>query len=91
MKTTTAVRSGTPKLPGLSDFRDEKEAVAAEAVKGILMKRICAWCKKDLDPSISSENVTVTHGICIPCANKLILKEKLRLQSLVDRLELLRE
>lgn len=64
---------------------------SAREVEGNVMKRVCAWCNKDLDPSITSDTEKTTHGICVPCANKLILKEKLRLQTLVDRLELLRE
>lgn len=65
--------------------------VSAGAVKGIIMKRVCAWCNKDLDPSMTSESTNTTHGICVECANKLILKEKLRLQTLMDKLELLQE
>ena len=63
----------------------------AQEVKGSMMKRVCAWCGKDLNPSIPSEGVKTTHGICVSCANNLILKEKLRLQTLVDKLELLKE
>jgi len=39
------------------------------------MKRICAWCKKDLDSSSASNgiaDVPITHGICGDCARKTL-------------------
>lgn len=69
----------------------EKSYRLTDGIISGAMKRLCAWCGKDLDPSIPSEVSKTTHGICVSCANELILKEKLRLQRLVDRLELLQE
>lgn len=34
------------------------------------MKKICAWCKKDMGTTLGPENMT-THGICPACANTL--------------------
>ncbi len=53
------------------------------------MKRVCAWCKKDL-PFISAVDVAgegITHGICTDCANVLTAKSKSRIRDLLDTLE----
>lgn len=31
------------------------------------MRRICAWCKKDMGETEPLDDPTVTHGICGPC------------------------
>lgn len=34
------------------------------------MRKVCAWCKKDIDPDVSdpaSNNAPVSHGICPDC------------------------
>ena len=36
------------------------------------MRRVCGWCKDDLDPELVHEaDVPVTHGICSSCALKI--------------------
>jgi len=31
------------------------------------MKRVCAWCGRELDHDDGREDVPVTHGLCPPC------------------------
>ncbi len=38
------------------------------------IKRICAWCKKDMgtiEGDCGDEALNVTHGICDECAEKM--------------------
>jgi hypothetical protein len=34
------------------------------------MKRVCAWCGQDLDPSQRREECAVTHSVCPVCRRK---------------------
>jgi PAS domain-containing protein len=52
------------------------------------MKRICAWCKKDLGSSDTSErtgNAPITHGICGDCARKTLSFEAQPLRKFLDQ------
>jgi hypothetical protein len=35
--------------------------------EGKAMKRMCAWCGRELDQSRRREDVPVTHGVCKIC------------------------
>ena len=35
------------------------------------MKRVCAWCGKDMGEKEPLEDTSVTHTICEDCAKKL--------------------
>ncbi|MBI5557758.1 MAG: PAS domain-containing protein [Deltaproteobacteria bacterium] len=52
------------------------------------MRRICAWCKNEIEPhgSPSAENGTpVTHGICPACLRKVLQHEARSLRDFLDR------
>jgi hypothetical protein len=34
------------------------------------MKRVCAWCGKDLDLAESGDGLPVTHGLCVECRRR---------------------
>jgi hypothetical protein len=38
---------------------------------GLNMRRLCSWCSDTLEGSSASPSLT-THGICAPCARKLL-------------------
>ena len=52
------------------------------------MRKVCAWCKKDLDsPNIDPdfENAPITHGICGDCARTILSFRAKQLQSFLDQ------
>ena len=40
------------------------------------MKRVCAWCGRELDQSECREDVQVTHGICQVCRRRFFASAK---------------
>jgi PAS domain-containing protein len=51
------------------------------------MRRICSWCRKDLDSErAQAPDDTITHGICSLCTLKLSIGTAASPQNLVDRL-----
>ncbi len=38
------------------------------------MKRVCAWCGRELDQSERRTGLQVTHGICQACRDKFFAK-----------------
>jgi hypothetical protein len=40
------------------------------------MKRVCAWCGRELDPPAHRENVLVTHGLCQACRRRFFTSSK---------------
>jgi DNA-directed RNA polymerase subunit RPC12/RpoP len=38
------------------------------------MKRVCAWCGRELDQSERRENMQVTHGVCPICRRRFFTK-----------------
>jgi len=40
------------------------------------MKRVCAWCGRELDPAEPSEDAEVTHGLCPACRNQFFPSTK---------------
>lgn len=54
------------------------------------MKKVCAWCRKELggvDSRAGSENV-ITHGICGDCRNNLSFQAGVELGVFLDSLKL---
>jgi hypothetical protein len=52
--------------------------------KGVDMRRVCAWCKKDMGTKEdSSGNDIITHGICPEC-EKLVEFETVKTRSILD-------
>ena len=52
------------------------------------MKRICAWCQKDIGPSNISDvtvDAPITHGICGDCARKVLSFKATSLRSFLDQ------
>jgi len=52
------------------------------------MKRICAWCKKDLgspDTDSSPTDTPITHGICGDCARQVLLFNSQTLDNFLNR------
>jgi hypothetical protein len=54
------------------------------------MKKICAWCTKELetmqDPSTRDLTGKISHGICYDCANKLYKDIGVKLGSFLERI-----
>ena len=52
------------------------------------MRRICAWCKKELSPreEMGTEQ-EITHGICSRCALKFTDSVPRKIKSLLDNIE----
>jgi len=52
------------------------------------MKRVCAWCHRDLGqtPAENLDEQTVTHGICEDCAKRFLEDEPKCLRDFLDRL-----
>ena len=38
--------------------------------EGKVMKRMCAWCGRELDQSEHREDVPLTHGVCKVCRRR---------------------
>jgi PAS domain-containing protein len=53
------------------------------------MKRICAWCGTNLEPSPADERnrTPITHGICSTCADKLLGHERRNLAEFLETLD----
>lgn len=52
------------------------------------MKRVCAWCRKELgrvDSQTGFENV-ITHGICEKCRDNLLFQMGVELEVFLDSL-----
>jgi PAS domain-containing protein len=49
------------------------------------MKQICAWCGRELSRSDSSLN-DVSYGICLPCANAVIISVPNNLQDFLEQI-----
>lgn len=55
---------------------------------GSIMKRICAWCSKDLPLGFDDSNTRslITHGICTECADSISSAGRRRIQEWLDTL-----
>lgn len=53
------------------------------------MKRVCAWCMTDLGeaPSDKFPAEAITHGICVPCRDRLLREGEQTLRAFLDRLQ----
>jgi hypothetical protein len=53
------------------------------------MKRVCAWCMTDLGeaPSDRFPAEAITHGICVPCRDRLLREGEQTLRAFLDRLQ----
>lgn len=52
------------------------------------MKRICAWCQKDLASNLDTNpDQQITHGICEACAARILANPGERLLDFLDRLD----
>ena len=51
------------------------------------MKRICAWCKKQLPSSPDGGKRLVTHGLCQSCHRSILAEYGRPLQEFLDELE----
>jgi len=50
------------------------------------MKKICAWCNKEIGEEEGDESV-ITHGICASCAQRIISPQKNSLRAFLNRFE----
>ncbi|MEW6237863.1 MAG: hypothetical protein AB1656_20950 [Candidatus Omnitrophota bacterium] len=50
------------------------------------MKRICAWCGKEMGETGGSDGL-ITHGICLPCARSMMAGRRQHLSSFLDMIE----
>jgi transcriptional regulator with PAS, ATPase and Fis domain len=53
------------------------------------MKRICAWCGTNLEPSPVDEldRTPITHGICLNCADGVLGHERRNLDEFLETLD----
>ncbi|HSR10001.1 MAG TPA: hypothetical protein VLS90_01050 [Thermodesulfobacteriota bacterium] len=53
------------------------------------MKRICAWCRKDLrlSPARDEADAPITHGICGDCVRRLFSSKARPLKDFLERYE----
>lgn len=54
------------------------------------MKRLCAWCRKELDDSSADvvEEREITHGICEDCLSNIEFQDGVKLSRFLDSLKL---
>jgi len=50
------------------------------------MKQICAWCGKKLSDSDSYSSKDISYGICLPCANAVIMNVPNDLADFLDQI-----
>jgi len=52
------------------------------------MKRVCAWCKKELGPAASGsdDDQAITHGICTSCSTGMLSALAVPLHEFLDSL-----
>jgi hypothetical protein len=50
------------------------------------MRKICAWCKKDMGmvPSVKNANGFISHGICEDCVNRIFAQMGIRQSVFLD-------
>ena len=50
------------------------------------MRKICAWCKKDLEtvPTVNNSDGIISHGICEECAERILVQEGIRPGCFLD-------
>ena len=48
------------------------------------MRRICAWCKKEIGENHDCSDLTVTHGICGTCSSKFRSQTQVSLAQFLD-------
>lgn len=43
------------------------------------MRKICAWCKKNMEtiPSIRKSDTIISHGICAECVEKAFAQQRM--------------
>lgn len=54
----------------------------------MVMKKVCAWCQKTLnpdEPGLDDEATPITHGICPDCVRKMMAGEAEPLRSYLDQ------
>ena len=50
------------------------------------MKQICAWCGKQLNGSESHGEMDISYGICLPCANAVIVEVPNELREFLEQI-----
>jgi hypothetical protein len=50
------------------------------------MRKVCAWCKRDMGtvPSVNNSDGIISHGICEECVDGIFAQKGLGLFPLVD-------
>ena len=50
------------------------------------MRKICAWCKKDLGivPTVNNSDGIVSHGICEECVDRILAQQGIRQGCFLD-------
>jgi hypothetical protein len=53
------------------------------------MKRICAWCKKELESGFADEDSDgiISHGICEECSDKIFAQQGIPLSTYIETLD----
>jgi nitrogen-specific signal transduction histidine kinase len=49
------------------------------------LKRVCAWCGDGISEDLDGDGL-ISHGICLPCADKLFFDQAVSLQTIIDKL-----
>ena len=50
------------------------------------MKQICAWCGKELGQNGKLGEASISYGICLPCANAVIIDLPVKLHHFLDQI-----
>lgn len=52
------------------------------------MRKICAWCKKDMGtvPSLNNSDGIISHGICEECVDRVFAQQGIRQARFLDKL-----
>ena len=52
------------------------------------MRKVCAWCKKDMGAALSAINADsiISHGICEECVDRVFAQQRVGLPLFFDNL-----
>jgi len=51
------------------------------------MKRVCAWCGREMEPGQGGQNAPITHGICLSCMRRVLNERSSSLPEFLENLE----
>jgi transcriptional regulator with PAS, ATPase and Fis domain len=51
------------------------------------MKRVCAWCGRELEPGQGGQNAPISHGICLSCMRRMLKERSSSLPVFLETLD----